>query len=100
MPSFAALAIPRTFAPNTAGKESKNEYLTAKSRSSPVAIPAEIVVPERESPGIVAMAWHKPMTSASRTRIDFSPRSPGCILSATKSRQPVRIKAAPIKNVW
>ena len=55
-PACAALTSARMFAPSTAGSDIKNENRTAKRRSSPVAIPAAIVVPDRESPGIVATA--------------------------------------------
>ena len=56
MPALTAFARERMFAPSTAGSDIINENLTAKSRFSPVAMPAVIVVPERDRPGIVAMA--------------------------------------------
>ena len=56
MPVLAALAKARMFAPSTAGSDIRNEKRTAKLRSSPVAMPAAIVVPDRDRPGIVATA--------------------------------------------
>ena len=88
------------FAPSTAGSDIRNEKRTAKLRSSPVAMPAAIVVPDRDRPGIVATAWHTPMMSASRTRMFFSVRVPLGILSATNSRKPVRMSMRPMKKVW
>ena len=43
-------------APPMAGRASKNEKAAADSRSIPVMIPQEIVEPERDIPGIMAMA--------------------------------------------
>ena len=47
----------------------RKENFMAKVLSSPVAMPAVIVVPEREMPGIVATHWQRPITSASATRM-------------------------------
>ena len=47
IPSFAAWTSSTRLAPSTAGLEIRKENFTAKRRSSPVAIPAVIVVPER-----------------------------------------------------
>ena len=73
----------RMFAPRTAGRLIRKENFTAKSRRSPVAIPAVIVVPERERPGTTATHWHRPMISASNTVILRSVFLPGVILSDT-----------------
>ena len=62
-------------------------------------MPAVIVVPERDRPGIVATHWQSPMISASRKRMFFSVRLPGAIRSDTKSMQPVSSNATPMKGV-
>ena len=89
-----------TFAPSTAGMLSRKEKRMAKPRSRPVAMPAVMVVPLRERPGIVATHWQQPMMSASRMRMFFSVLWPGVILSDTKSRQPVSINATPMNQLW
>ena len=38
-------------APRTAGVDSKKEYFAAFSRSSPIDLPAEMVMPDLETPG-------------------------------------------------
>ena len=81
-PSFSAWISSIRFAPSTAGIEIRNENFTAKRRSSPVAMPAVIVVPERLRPGIVATAWHSPISSASRMRMVCSVLLPCGIRSA------------------
>ena len=48
-----------------------------------VAMPAVIVVPERERPGTTATHWHRPIISASSTVILRSVFLPGVILSDT-----------------
>ena len=50
----------------TAGTDSRNEKRAAATRSKPRNSPAVIVAPERETPGMSASAWAKPMTIASR----------------------------------
>ena len=87
------------FAPSTAGRLRRKEYFIAKFLSRPVAMPAVMVVPERERPGSVATHWHRPITSASRKRMFFSVRLPGVILSETNSMQPVNSRATPMKGV-
>src|SRR6266849_6184994 len=52
-------------APMITGVASRNAKRVASSRRSPRASPAEIVIPEREIPGISAIACAMPMTSAS-----------------------------------
>ena len=94
-----ALMKLRRFAPSTAGRLRRKEYFIAKVRSRPVAMPAVMVVPERESPGMVATHWHRPMVRASRKRMLRSVRVPGAILSETKSIQPVSSSAAPMNGV-
>ena len=77
-----------------------NENLTAKSRSSPRAMPAVIVLPEREIPGIVATHWQRPMMSASFTVMLRSVRLPWGMRSEMKRMQPVRMKNRPMAIVW
>ena len=46
-------------------------------------MPAVMVVPERDRPGITAAHWHRPMMRASSTVILVSVFLPGTILSET-----------------
>src|SRR4030042_441754 len=48
-------------APKMMGVDSKNENLAAPSLVSPISSPVVIVIPERETPGMVAGAWEIPM---------------------------------------
>ncbi len=50
-------------APKIAGRASKKEKLKTNSGRSLAKIPALIVLPEREMPGIIAIAWNKPIKS-------------------------------------
>ena len=55
----------------------------ANGRDCPVEMPAVMVLPEREMPGIVATAWAQPIRSASRMRMVRSFPRPGTIRSET-----------------
>ena len=48
------------------GAEIRNENRAAASRSNLSPIPPAIVMPERETPGIIANAWEIPMTNESK----------------------------------
>jgi hypothetical protein len=58
------------------GAERRKENLAAASRSSPRARPAVMVEPERETPGMTAPAWARPMRRASLSVAD-GPLVPG-----------------------
>ena len=98
-PSLKASIRLIILAPRTAGTDSRNENFTANFLSSPVAIPAVMVVPERERPGIVATHWHRPIISASEIVMLAAFFVPGFILSATNSIQPVSTRATPMNTL-
>ena len=52
----------KTPAPTMMGVESKKENLAAASRVRPRARPAVMVTPERDTPGMMAKAWERPMS--------------------------------------
>ena len=85
------------FAPRTAGMLSRNEKRTANLRSKPTKQPVVIVIPEREMPGIVAIACPMPTISTSSHVAVRSFLRPFFTRSLTKSRTPVTMSAAPIK---
>ena len=82
-PALIALMSERRFAPSTAGMLMSREYFIANGRDCPVAMPAVIVLPEREMPGMVATACAQPISSASRMRIERSLPRPGTMRSET-----------------
>ena len=73
----------RRLAPSTAGILIRSEYFMANGWDCPVEMPAVMVLPEREMPGIVATAWAQPIRSASRMRMVRSFPRPGTIRSET-----------------
>ena len=48
-------------APKMMGVASKNENLAAPSLFKPISSPVVIVIPERETPGMIARAWDIPI---------------------------------------
>ena len=52
----------------------KNDSSVAVTRSRPRSRPAEMVAPERDTPGISEKHWTRPMTRPSRTVRSCSPR--------------------------
>ena len=57
------------------GVASKNENFAAASRDNPLKSPAVIVTPERDTPGITAIACAKPITNAVKvTKTQRRPR--------------------------
>lgn len=61
-------------APRIAGTDMIKANLAAVSRASPKAIPAKIVEPDRDRPGMMAMAWAIPIRIA-RGQLRDTPRS-------------------------
>ncbi len=55
----------------------RNDRRAAASRWKPRKRPPVMVIPERETPGARAAAWHRPITAASRRRNSSASRSPG-----------------------
>ena len=55
-------------APEMAGMLMRNESRAASSAERPRTRPAEMVDPDRETPGQMAAAWAKPITTASPMR--------------------------------
>ncbi len=49
-------------APKMMGVDSKNENRAVPSLVSPINSPVVIVMPERETPGMIAMAWDIPIS--------------------------------------
>ena len=96
-PAWTASATSRMLAPSTAGRDMRKEKRTAKVRSKPRSIPAEMVIPAREIPGRVPTAWAQPTSRASTMvalRAFFRPLA---IRSEKKSRKPVAMRAADTK---
>ena len=58
-------------APHTTGADKKNENFAASSLFTPKSLPAAIVVPLRENPGISANTWLHPIMIASFNVIVF-----------------------------
>ena len=87
----------RMLAPRTAGMDSRKEKRTANFRSKPTKQPAVIVVPEREMPGQVAMAWAMPTSSTSSSLALRSVLRPFFTRSLANSRKPVTIRAPATK---
>ena len=78
--------------PNIKGTTIKNENLAAFSLSIPSKTATEIVAPDLEIPGIIAIAWEIPIKSEERKLTFFSV---GFALSAKNSSPPVRMSINP-----
>ena len=76
-------------APSTAGRDMRKEKRTANFRSSPRAIPAAMVLPERDRPGRVAKPWATPMSRASSSVVFRAFLRPLAMRSEVKSTTPV-----------
>ena len=76
-PPLALPASLSSYAPaaSSAGIPSRNDSRVADTRSRPRSRPAEIVAPERLTPGTSARHWARPMTSPSVTVSERSARS-------------------------
>ena len=64
--SSRLLPISNMPAPKITGIDIKKENFIALFSFKPRKSPAEIVLPEREMPGKIAITWAKPIQSASR----------------------------------
>ena len=87
----------RMFAPRMAGMDIRKENRTANFRSNPTKQPAVMVVPEREIPGQVAMAWATPTKKTSSSLALRSALRPFFTRSLANSRKPVTISAPATK---
>ena len=58
------LSIFRRLAPNITGMDIKNENSAATGLEAPISIPAMMVDPERDVPGMSAKIWNKPTKKA------------------------------------
>ena len=99
MPASATSPIFRILAPSTAGMDSRNAKRTANRRSMPRKQPMEMVMPDREMPGHVAMACPAPTISTSAKVALFSVFLPLRMRSQPKSSAPVTSSAIPTKMV-
>ena len=61
-----------TIFPKISGTTMRNENFAAFSRLMPNKIPVDIVAPEREIPGRIAIAWESPMISDVAKETSFS----------------------------
>ena len=93
---MASISV-RRLAPKMAGMDIRKENRTANFRSKPAKQPAVMVVPEREIPGQVAMAWATPTSSTSTRVAVFSVLRPFFTRSLANSRKPVTISAPATK---
>lgn len=66
----------------------KNENLAAAGRVNPTIRPAEMVIPEREVPGISAKTWAAPIINTSFHEIDSMLRCFAPSLSVTHKTSP------------
>ena len=86
-------AISKTPAAVSAGIAMKNDSSVAVTRSMPRISPAEIVAPERETPGMSEKHWTRPMTSPSLTVIASSPRCTPCFSRTSWRRSATQMTA-------
>ena len=83
MSPLTALGSSKSPAAVSAGIDRKNDIRVAATRSSPAKSPAEIVAPERETPGTSETHWTTPMKMASRMVMSRSWRRCVATLSAS-----------------
>ncbi len=84
-------------APKMIGVDNKNENLAAPSLVTPINNPAVIVIPERETPGIIASAWDIPMNILVPKVILFISVFLALLRSAQYRRMPININITAIR---
>jgi len=84
-------------APRIMGVDSKNENLAAPSLVIPVSSPVVIVMPERETPGMIASAWDIPMSILAPKVIWFISMFLALLRSAQYKRMPIRISITAMR---
>ncbi len=87
-----------TAAPKMMGVDNKNENLAAPSLVVPVSNPVVIVMPERETPGMIASAWDIPMSILVRKVMSFISILLALLRSAQYRRMPITINIAAIRT--
>ena len=96
LPPRSCLTSSRSWAKAAAivGMARKNENSAAAGRSSPASIPATIVAPDRETPGMSASACPMPIASARPTGV----RSTSCTVGAGRNRSTISMTMPPMMN--
>ena len=84
-----------TAAPNMAGMDNKKLNLAANSLLRPEKSPADIVAPNLDIPGAIAMAWNIPITIAFFNVMSSTSLWPVLTLSAPHNRNPVISRNMP-----
>ena len=79
--------------------DSRKENRTANFRSKPTKHPEVMVMPDREMPGTVAMAWPTPTATASSSDAVRSFFLPFFTRSLANSRKPVTTSAPPMNSM-
>jgi hypothetical protein len=87
-----------TAAPKMMGVDNKNENLAAPSLVVPISNPVVIVMPERETPGMIASAWDIPMSILVLKVMSFISIFLALLRSAQYRRMPIRINIAAIRT--
>jgi hypothetical protein len=87
-----------TAAPKMMGVDNKNENLAASSLVIPASNPVVIVMPERETPGMIASAWDIPMSILALKVIAFISIFLALLRSAQYKSMPITINIAAIRT--
>jgi len=86
-----------TAAPKIMGVDNKNENLAAPCRVTPINNPVVIVIPERETPGIIASTWDIPIRILVPKVILFISIFLVLLRSAQYRRMPIPINITAIR---
>ena len=85
-------------APKIMGVDNKNENLAAPSLVTPINNPVVIVIPERETPGIIASVWDIPINMLVPKVIFFISIFLALLRSAQYKRMPININIMAIRT--
>ena len=87
-----------TAAPRMMGADNRNENRAAPSLVIPISSPVVIVMPERETPGMIANAWDIPMSMLVPKVILFIPIFSALLRSAQYRRMPIPINITAMRT--
>jgi hypothetical protein len=85
-------------APKMMGVDNKNENLAAPSLVTPASNPVVMVMPERETPGIIASAWDIPMSMLVLKVKSFNSIFLALLRSAQYRRMPIPINITAMRT--
>ena len=80
------------------GVDNKNENLAAPSLVTPASNPVVMVIPERETPGMIASAWDIPMSILVQKVMPFISIFLALLRSAQYRKMPMTINIAAIRT--